>query len=370
MITKVLFADSVNSGCSCTLVDPTGDDSCNRTRHRIWSQNPSDRRPSISFVPNVSGIDTDYVLHDRALEPDTATMSVSALSPNGEDQQHIRLACQACQRKKIKCDRLYPCTQCNRSSLPCVSSTRKPRARHTGKRAVDTELRNRITKLEGLVESLSGEVGLEDRAASDEPSNPTVELAESASSPTVGKYIGSPFWSSLTTEVQALRDALEDDQDEDDEPTSPTTSSSGANGQSANDYDLIMCPPGAIYVMPGALNEPPAAMQAMLYGIYVQNAAPMFKIHHIPTLRAFIERGAPYLGQDATALPNRAVKASLWFSAVTTLTEAECQNMFGQARPDLLQQYRRVVDVLVAQADLMNTNDMATLQAFVMTLVR
>lgn len=80
--------------------------------------------------------------------------------------QHIRLACQACQRKKvnnpaepevdptaltlakIKCDRTFPCGQCQRSNLQCAQSTRKPRAKRVGKRAVDSELRSRITKLE------------------------------------------------------------------------------------------------------------------------------------------------------------------------------------------------------------------------------
>ncbi|KAK5123564.1 hypothetical protein LTR85_002602 [Meristemomyces frigidus] len=288
---------------------------------------------------------------------------------NGEDLQHIRLACQACQRKKIKCDRSFPCGQCSRSNLHCAPSTRKPRARHAGKRAVDGELRNRITKLESLVESLSGEVGLQDDTPGGDIDTPAAELAGSASSPTVGKYIASSFWSSLTTEVQALRDALEEDQQEDEEPTSPTTSINGANGQNANEYDLLVCPPGTIYVMPGALSEPPPPMQAVLYGTFIQNVAPMFKIFHIPTLRRFLERGEPYLGHDATALPNRAVKASLWFAAINTLSDQECQMRFGQARSDLLQQYRRVVDVLLAQADLMNTNDMATLQAFITTLI-
>ena len=51
------------------------------------------------------------------------------------------------------------------------------------------------------------------------------------------------------------------------------------------------------------------------------------------------------------------------------MTDVECQTQLGQARSDLMQRYKRMVDVLLAQADLTNTNDMATLQAFVTTLV-
>ncbi|KAK4549322.1 hypothetical protein LTR36_006319 [Oleoguttula mirabilis] len=277
--------------------------------------------------------------------------SSAAQIPNGEDDHHIRLACQACQRKKIKCDRSFPCGPCSRSNLHCAPSTRKPRTRHAGKRAVDGELRNRISKLESLVEGLSGEVGLQDGVPGASVSTPAAEQVDSAASHTVGKYIGSTFWSSLTTEVQALRDALEEDQQEDDEPTSPTMSTNSANGQSTNDYDLLICPPNAIYVMPGALTEPSSHMQAILYSTFIRNVAPMYKIFHIPTLRRFLER------------------ASLWFAAINTLSDGECQMQFSRARSDLLQQYRRVVDVLLAQADLMNTNDLATLQAFMTTLI-
>lgn len=294
---------------------------------------------------------------------------MSAAQSTIEDRQHIHLACQACQKRKIKCDRSFPCGQCTRSNLHCVASTRKPRARHAGKRTVDGELRNRITKLESLVESLSGEVGLQDDSPSGDISTPAAELADSASSPTVGKYIGSSFWSSLTTEVQALRDALEEDQQEDEEPTSPITSTNGTHGQVAHDYDLLLCPPNAIYVMPGALSEPSPQVQAVLYGTFIQNIAPMLKIFHVPTLRRFLERGEPYLGQDAMALSNRAVKASLWFAAINTISDEDCKMRFGQARSDLVQQYRRIVDVLLAQADVMNMNDMASLQAFLTTLV-
>ncbi|KAK3110990.1 hypothetical protein LTR53_014179 [Teratosphaeriaceae sp. CCFEE 6253] len=287
---------------------------------------------------------------------------------NGDDhQQHIRLACQGCQRKKIKCDRNFPCGQCTRSNLQCTASSRKPRTRHVGRRAVDSELRNRISKLENLVETLSGEVGVQDDEAGGEPRDDAAETAEE-SSPTVGKYLGSPFWTSLSAEVQAIRDALEEDQEDvEAESTSPETTP-GAPVNS-NDFDLFVCPPGAIYVVPGAMTEPPPHMQHALFTVFYENVDPMFKIFHLPTLRRFFEQGAPYLGQDASAPCNKALKAVAFYAAVNTLSEEECQSRFAQSRADLMQQYRRTADVLLAQADLVNTNDLATLQAFLTYLV-
>ncbi|KAK5740516.1 hypothetical protein LTR17_004553 [Elasticomyces elasticus] len=291
-------------------------------------------------------------------------------SVNGDDQQHIRLACQACQRKKIKCDRNYPCGQCTRSSLQCAASSRKPRTRHVGRRAVDSELRNRISKLENLVESLSGEVGIQDGVHHDEPNGQPDTTDQSELPSPVGKYLGSPFWTSLSTEVQAIRDALEDqDEAELESTTSPETTPSNGAPVNANDFDLFICPPGSIYVMPGALVEPPLHMQRILSDVFIENVDPMFKIFHVPTLRAFFEQGAPYLGQDPSTISCRALKAVVWYAAVNTMTDEECQTRFVQARSDLMQQYRRTADVLLAQADLVNTNDLSTLQAFVTYLV-
>lgn len=298
------------------------------------------------------------------------------------ERHHIRLACRACQRKKIKCDRVsgsyvvhhmrhrwanktknFPCGKCLRSSLQCVPSSGKPRARRAGKRAIDSELRSRITKLESLFESLSGEVGIENGVPAGE-SNARSDAKES-SSPAVGKYIGSQFWSSLTTEGSALRDALEDEQAED-EPTSPSTLSGPGN---AKEYDLILCPPGSIYVMPGPLPEPTPELSATLCNIFCNNVDRTFKLYHTPTLRAFMIGGQPYLGHDPSAPCNKAVKAAVWFAAINTLTESQCQMTFGQSRWAQLQHFRKIVHVSMAQADLMNTTELSTFQALATYIV-
>ncbi len=288
-------------------------------------------------------------------QKDTPTRSGSG------DQQHIRLACQACQRKKIKCDRLFPCGQCNRSGLQCAPSTRKPRARHLGKRAVDSELRSRISKLESLVESLSGELANQDDSpASDVAEDEAPEQTNGASG-TMGKYMSSNFWQSLTNEVQALKETLEEEPFEDaDTPSSPVSSGT----TNATEYDLLICPPGAIYVMPGALAEPDPPLSATLCNIFCEYVDRLFKVFHTPSLRAFMIDGKPYLGQDLSSPAGKALKAVVWYAAVNTMSETQCQMMFGQARQDQMYQYKRLVDVALAQADLMVTNELVTLQAF------
>lgn len=288
-----------------------------------------------------------------------------------------RLACQACQRKKIKCDRTYPCGQCTRSNLTCAASTRKQRARHAGKRGVDSELKNRISKLESLVESLSGDIstgtgpsssGSETNATESVPSQ---HSNSSGSAPSMRKYVASPFWTSLTSEVQALRDALEEDEPEGDTPESaPYVASPPSGSELSNiEYDLIVCPPGRIYIMPGGFMEPTERVASQIFDTYMANVEPIFRLFHSPTLVSFMRDGASYLGQPWDSPGNQALKRAVWMAGVNSMSEQECLEITGQHQADALNHYRRLVGISLAQADLVNTTDFATLQAFVVYLV-
>lgn len=249
---------------------------------------------------------------------DTATPH-EPLNSVHDAQQHQRLACQACQKKKIRCDRNIPCGQCLRSSLQCVASTRKVRARNPGKRTADSELRNRISKLESLVVTLSEGVGMQEEhlLRKGVPSSPPEYTnSNGPPSPTIGKYIGSPFWATLSNEVQALRDALEDE--ESNEETSPSPPAPSTNHNVMGDSGLLICPPDTgkyshrekmpglprfvadcadkfsvfafpkipelllrlihrflVYVMPGALPDPSPHVFSQLNDIFLHNAEPV-----------------------------------------------------------------------------------------------
>lgn len=291
-------------------------------------------------------------------------------------EHHIgRLACQACQRKKIKCDRTYPCGQCTRSNLHCSPSTRKQRARHAGKRGVDAELKQRISKLESLVESLSGDTATAPTSTGSDSNTtesppPLQDTSGSAAVPSMRKYVASSFWSSLTSEVQALRDTLEEDEPDGDSPESAPHEQLPQAGSELNiEYDLIVCPPGRIYVMPGGFVEPTPKVASLILDAYLCNVEPIFRLFHTPTLVSFMRDGNSYLGQPWDAPGNQALKRAVWMAGINTMSEQECLDITGETRTDALNHYKRLVGISLAQADLINTTDMATLQAFTTYLV-
>jgi hypothetical protein len=171
--------------------------------------------------------------------------------------------------------------------------------------------------------------------------------------------------------VQALRDAFDDDEaGSDDEPESsdPSPGSQTINPLDPSHavsaaYELILCPPGSVYVMPGALNGPDGLQTEALWQIFLQHIEGVHKFLHLPTLRLMIEQGGRLYGQDAEAPCNKALRAAILFSAAVALTESECQIYFAKPREQVVLEFRKYVELSLYSADMLNTRDLATLQA-------
>ena len=160
--------------------------------------------------------------------------------------------------------------------------------------------------------------------------------------------------------MHALKEALEDEWPEEQEHATHADTSSQLN---VTEYDLLLCPSGAVYVMPGALQEIPEHVLAVLCAAFCQNVDRVCKVYHTPTLQAFLIEGKSYLGQDPSSPGNRAVKAAVCFAATNTLSSDQCQSLFDRSRHDQLCQFRKMAEIAFAQADLFTTTDLATLQA-------
>ncbi len=69
-------------------------------------------------------------------------------NPAGKPQRV--LACQACQQRKVKCDRRFPCANCVRSQAQCVPAGLVPRQRR--RRFPERELLARIRHYESVLQ--------------------------------------------------------------------------------------------------------------------------------------------------------------------------------------------------------------------------
>jgi hypothetical protein len=86
--------------------------------------------------------------------------STSQQSPNGSGLLNPR-SCVTCRRRKVKCDKKPVCTNCIKAHIECIypspgRAPRKPR------KPQDSELIDRLKKLEGVVQMLGSQVQPED----------------------------------------------------------------------------------------------------------------------------------------------------------------------------------------------------------------
>lgn len=81
-------------------------------------------------------------------------------------------SCVTCRRRKVRCDKHMPCSNCRRAQIPCIfpapgRAPRRPRPKDPNappKQASserEIELMKRLRKLEGIVEELSGQIEVE-----------------------------------------------------------------------------------------------------------------------------------------------------------------------------------------------------------------
>lgn len=65
-----------------------------------------------------------------------------------------RLSCEQCQRRKVKCDKLSPCTACRSTGVACNTVQRARRPRGKSAKPKEGEIDARVARLEDLVKQL------------------------------------------------------------------------------------------------------------------------------------------------------------------------------------------------------------------------
>lgn len=157
------------------------------------------------------------------------TNGVGGASATGAPSPNPR-SCVTCRRRKVKCDKKNPCSNCVRAKIECVFPG-PGRAPRKSRKPPDAELLERLRRLEGVVSSLNAQVEEhEHEAAERERQTSTSEKdgcpfsgTNGPNSPSViednsveglenrfgrlvvekgrSRYINNSFWASLNNEV-------------------------------------------------------------------------------------------------------------------------------------------------------------------------
>lgn len=167
--------------------------------------------------------------------------------------------------------------------------------------------------------------------------------------PGKSRYVESQLWHTLgDDEIQHMSD--DDEDDEDDQFTSdPLTGAFIGSTQTLLHY------------------HPDPTKALLLWKTHVENVEPICKLLHVPSTTKMVENVSmqPEMAQKA----EECLLFATYHSAVFSLTDAECQQAFGQPQAALLQKYHFATRQALVNASFLKTTDIVILQAFVLLLL-
>ncbi|KAL7945199.1 fungal-specific transcription factor domain-containing protein [Trichoderma barbatum] len=357
--------------------------------------------------------------------PDAHYGPVTAPGDSGTPLLNPR-SCVTCRRRKVRCDKQMPCSNCRRALIPCVfpAPGRAPRQHRpkdpnappkaTSQREV--ELVKRLKKLEGIVEELSGQIEIETGArvssVGDSPSNegsPVTHRQKSGSlgAPTSGladhsdghagdggesrkmkesrkqmgrlvlndnkgssRYVSSGFWSKLNDELDAIREETQkltdEDADDSDFEESPPIDSPTTAASSVYDHHAFILGYRSIDVNLQKCHPLPSH-GTFLWSVYLENVDQLVKILHVPTMEAVLREARR--NPEKLTPGNETLVFAVYFAAVVTLDEGDVQTNFGTGKDELLAQFRFAVEQSLAKANFLNTSDVTVVQALTLFLL-
>lgn len=312
-------------------------------------------------------------------------------------------SCTTCRKRKVKCDKRHPCSNCNRAGIECTFPG-PGRAPRRSRKPPDAELLARLRRLEGVVQSLGKGIDEEVEPASEPVEVPKVEYEplqpngpdnfsikdvkpnmncgimgqhepKRANTETSSltkefgrlkvengksRYVSNKFWNSLSEDVAEMRDILDDEtEDEDDYPSPGSGSSASGNHQ------------GFIFSFSSTILSlrrfhPTPEQISIHWGIFKANVDPVLKLLHIPHYENMISQAS--LDLDHVSRPIELLMFTIYFSAITSLSPDDCILQLGLEKHAALRKYRFAVEQALARSGFLNTQELVVLQSMILFL--
>jgi hypothetical protein len=112
-------------------------------------------------------------------------------------------SCDICARRKVKCDRLSPCSNCSKAESECVYGTPVPSQRHR-KRPADEDLLSKLREYEQLLQKNNVPFEPLDNSWIPSPLEEKLVTASRTTCPSNGAGLGDPAESNRPAEAQSL----------------------------------------------------------------------------------------------------------------------------------------------------------------------
>lgn len=359
----------------------------------------------------------------RVSKPSPPTHSYSISSASGSSALNPR-SCVTCRRRKVKCDKKHPCTNCTKARIECIFPA-PGRAPRKARKPPDAELLERLRKLEGMVKTLGGAAAEDGNAQPAEeektpaapppppkrepqvfvgvkkshdpdseecakyrylpPEDKTIAGLETRFGRLVvdegrSRYINSSFWASLNNEVNRIAaeeigaygyslSALEQVEDIKELLTHDSDEEedhASPESFTSTAHQGFLFGYSSINVDMLALH-PPEKHAHRLWALFKENVDPLVKVLHIPTIEPKIMSAIE--NRDHIPRSMEALLFAIYYAVITSSSAEHCEDWFGESKTNLLAKYRFALEQGLARANFLATDEFMVLQAFVIFLI-
>ncbi|RGP67101.1 hypothetical protein FSPOR_6157 [Fusarium sporotrichioides] len=317
-------------------------------------------------------------------------------------------SCVVCRSRKVRCDKLSPCSNCRRANIPCVvpSNDRPPRwARRlerftsAGAGQVNNNLEghqvlDRLHTLENLVKELRSQLELANatssRGASSEAASPP-ENTRAATSPSSAsttsdvqkhfgrmvlkdanqrRYISSGFWSRISDELEGLKvdtRRMGDDSASSDEQELTNTHSTQELHRDPVERHAFLFQHDLSPSSHGNQDFTPLPSQIpFLLDVFEENINIIMYIVHMPTIRKMVRSSRGLT--PSIDFKNQALLFSIYYAAITSMEDEDVVTNFGATKAELNLKFRRGLEQALAKADFLNDPDIVHVQSLTIFL--
>lgn len=167
---------------------------------------------------------------------------------------------------------------------------------------------------------------------------------------------GSTLWENLRDEIQDPKEALPGSSDEEmGEPSNFPFPESLLLGSGTMNKDLSALHPTPVQIF-------------RLWQTFLVNVNPLIKVFHAPTVQQMILDATGDLKK--VPRPIEALMFGIYFLSISSLSNEECEGMFGESRLSLLAKYSHGAQQSLINSRFMKSLSIITLQSYVLYLVR
>ncbi|KAL8710246.1 MAG: hypothetical protein Q9220_005177 [cf. Caloplaca sp. 1 TL-2023] len=260
------------------------------------------------------------------------------------------VSCQPCNKRKVRCDRGEPCSNCKRRKQDQCTY-------------VDIPQTERIKQLEALVSSLGGTIEHDPSpsyeqakdelpSASPRDANSDVRLQGGTNPVIVNENGNSVYLESSSWHSWNGKQLYSDD---DAHPRMPTLAITGPNA-----LQSIFCQEPYIDV---AIKHPTGQDSTTLWDIFIQRVHPLGKICFDREIAKFRAMSITRESLHKLTIQEHAFVFAVYLISVRSLSEDECMNLFQRSSTALFSDYQMLCEQALSRSGFFCATDITTIQA-------